>query len=42
MYMKLWRFKEIKQFISTLMKEEEEVQKKDSWWKVKGIINKFI
>ena len=27
MYMKLWQFKEIKQFISTLMKEEE-VQKK--------------
>ena len=41
MYMKLWRFKEIKQFISTLMKEEE-VKKEDSWWKVKGIINKFI
>ena len=40
-YMKLWRFKQIKQFISTLMKEEE-VKKDDSWWKVKGIINKFI
>ena len=40
-YMKLWRFKEIKQFISTLMKDNE-VKKEDSWWKVKGIINKFI
>ena len=40
-YMKLCRFKEIKLFISTLMKGEE-VKKEDSWWKVKGIIKKFI
>ena len=28
-------------FISKLMKDEE-VKKEDSWWKVKGIMNKFI
>ena len=40
-YMKLWHFKEIKPFISILMKDEK-VKKEDSWWKVNGIINKFI
>ena len=40
-HMKLWRFKEIKQFVSTLMKDEDK-KKEHSWWRVKGMINKFI
>ena len=35
-YMELWRFKDIKQFISTVMKDKE-VKKEESWSKVKGI-----
>ena len=39
--MKLWLFKEIKQFISTLM-QDETFKMEGSWWEVKGFINKFI
>ena len=40
-YMKLWRFKEIKLFIACIM-EEEEMKLTDDWWKARKMLNGFI
>ena len=40
-YMKLWRFKEIKQYVATVM-EDEDSKETDDWYKVKKMVRKFM
>ena len=40
-YMKLWRFKEIKQYVATVM-EDEDSKATNNWFKVKKMVRKFM
>ena len=39
--MKLWRFKQIRQYISGVM-EDKEKEKSDDWWKFSTRVSQFI
>ena len=39
--MKLWRFKEIKLFIPSIM-EDEDLKETDDWWKAKRMLHGFM